>query len=81
MAHIIAVATQERHGLSNHRPPDCLLDSLFGRENKKVSQFRITGRLWRELWPVDSLTKSQKYGKFLRHHVIPLFESNITIQN
>ena len=33
----------ERHGVSNHRPPDCLLDCLFRRRSKKTSKLRVTG--------------------------------------
>ena len=33
----------ERDGVSNHQPHDCLLDRLFGRNSMKTSQLRVTG--------------------------------------
>ena len=33
----------ERHGLSNHQPHDCLLNRLFMRRSKKNSKLRVTG--------------------------------------
>ena len=33
----------ERDGVSNHQPHDCLLNRLFRRRSKKTSKFRVTG--------------------------------------
>ena len=33
----------ERDGVSNHQPRDCLLNGLFRRGSKKTSKFRVTG--------------------------------------
>ena len=33
----------ERDGVSNHQPHDCLLDSLFRCRSKKTSKLRVTG--------------------------------------
>ena len=33
----------ERDGVSNHQPHDCLLNGLFGRRSKKTSNLRVTG--------------------------------------
>ena len=33
----------ERDGVSNHQPHDCLLSRLFWRRSKKSSKFRVTG--------------------------------------
>ena len=33
----------DRHGVSNHQPHDCLLNHLFRRRSKKTSKFRVTG--------------------------------------
>ena len=33
----------ERHGVSNHQPHDCLLNRLFRRRSKKTSKVRVTG--------------------------------------
>ena len=32
----------ERGGVSDHQPHDCLLNRLFGRRSKKTSKLRIT---------------------------------------
>ena len=33
----------ERYGVSNHQPRDCLLNRLFRRRSKKTSKLRVTG--------------------------------------
>ena len=33
----------EREGVSNHQPHDCLFNSLFRRRSKKTSKLRVTG--------------------------------------
>ena len=33
----------ERDGVSNHQPHDCLFNRLFRRRSKKTSKFRVTG--------------------------------------
>ena len=33
----------ERNGVSNHQPHDCLLKRLFRRRSKKISKLRVTG--------------------------------------
>ena len=33
----------ERDGVSNHQPNDCLLNRLFGCKSRKTSKFRVTG--------------------------------------
>ena len=33
----------ERDGVSNHQPPDCLLNRLFRRRSKKTLKLRVTG--------------------------------------
>ena len=33
----------ERDGVSNHQPHDCLLNRLFRRKSKKASKLRVTG--------------------------------------
>ena len=33
----------ERHGISNHQPHDCLLNCLFRRRSKKTSNLHVTG--------------------------------------
>ena len=33
----------ERHGVSNHQPNDCLLNRIFRRRSNKTSKLRVTG--------------------------------------
>ena len=46
----------ERDGVSNRRPLDCLHDRLFRRRSKKTSKIRVTGLCVRGIhrWPVNS---------------------------
>ena len=45
----------ERHGVSNHQPLDCLFYALFKLTSKKTSKVRVTGPLWGKIhrWPVN----------------------------
>ena len=47
MCFVIEVPLQWRHnerdGVSNHQPHDCLLNRLFGRRSKKTSKLCVTG--------------------------------------
>ena len=49
----------ERDGVSNHQPHDCLLNRLLGRRSKKTSKLRVTGLCLRGIhrWPVNSSHK------------------------
>ena len=38
----------ERDGVSNYQPHDCLLKRLFRHRSKKTSKLRVTGLLWGE---------------------------------
>ena len=45
----------DRHGVSNNQPHDCLLNGLFRRKSKKTSELRITGFVKGiHRWPVNS---------------------------
>ena len=45
----------ERDGVSNHQPHDCLLNGLFRRRSKKTSKLRVTGLcVGNSLGPVNS---------------------------
>ena len=46
----------ERDGVSNHQPQDCLLNRLFRRRSRKTSKLRVTG-LREGNSPVNSLHK------------------------
>ena len=66
----------ERYGVSNHQPHDCLLNRLFRRSSKKTSKFHITG-LVRGInrWPVNSPHKGPVTRKmFPFDDVIMIFE-------
>ena len=43
----VSISSRCRHngrdGVSNHQPRDCLLNCLFSRRSKKISQLRVTG--------------------------------------
>ena len=41
--HLLRWRRNERDGVSNHQPHDCLLKRLFGRRSKKASKLRVTG--------------------------------------
>ena len=42
------------HGVSNHQPCHCLLNSLFGRRSKKTSKLASLAFVWRIYrWPVN----------------------------
>ena len=55
----------ERDGVSNHQPHDCLLNRLFRHISKKTSKLRVTGLCEGNsyYWPVNSRTKGQWRGK------------------
>ena len=45
----------ERDGVLNHQPHDCLLNLLFRRSSKKTSKLRVTGLcVGNSPWPVNS---------------------------
>ena len=45
----------ERDGVSNHQPHDCLLNCLFRRRSKKTSKLRVTAFVRGiQRWPVNS---------------------------
>ena len=64
----------ERDGVSNNQPNDCLLIRLFRRRSKKTSKNRTTGPLRGiQRWPVNSPHKgtvTRKMFPFCHHFVI-----------
>ena len=52
----------ERDGVSNHQPGDCLLNRLFGLRSKITSKLRVTG-LWWGIHRWIPHTKGQLLGK------------------
>ena len=63
----------ERAGVSNHQPHDCLLNRLFRRRSKKSSKFRVTGPLCGEFtgtqWiPRTKASDEENVSIWWRHH-------------
>ena len=52
----------ERYGVSNHQPHDGLLNCLFRRRSKKISELRVTG-LCVGNSPVTGYTKGHTKGQ------------------
>ena len=52
----------ERDGVSNHQPHDCLLNRLFGRGSKLTSKLRVTGLC------VGNSGEFHKYDHFEKHY-------------
>ena len=65
----------ERDGVSDHQPHDCLLNRLFGCRSKKTSKLRVTG-LWEGNSPVTGECPAQRASNagnvsiWWRHHVL-----------
>ena len=55
----------ERVGVSNHQPHDCLLNRLFRPRSKKTSKLRVTGE-----FPAQSASNAENVSIWWRHHVI-----------
>ena len=63
----------ERDGVSNNQPHDCLLISLFGRKSKKTSKFRVTGLCaWNSPvtgeFPAQRASNAENVSIWWRHH-------------
>ena len=64
----------ERDGVSNHQPHECLLNRLFRRRSKKTSKLRVTG-----LCAVNSPVTSepvtrQNFSIWWLHHEVSFFD-------
>ena len=67
----------ERDGVSNHHPHDCLLNLLFRRRSKKTSKLRVTG-VGSE-FPSQRASYVEDVFIWWRHHVFSMFRE-ITCQ-
>ena len=56
----------ERDGVSNHQPHDCLLNRLFRRSSKNIKALRHCP-LWRE-FPAQRASKAVNVSIWWRHH-------------
>ena len=63
----------ERDGVSNYQPPDCLLNSLFKRRSKKRSKLRVIGLCVGNSpvtgeFPTQKASNAENVFIWLRHH-------------
>ena len=64
----------ERDGISNHQPQDCLLNRLFRRRSKKTSKLRVTGLCVGNStvtgeFPAQRASNAEIVSIWWRHHV------------
>ena len=64
----------QHDGVSNHQPPDCLLNPLFRRKSKKTPKLRVTGLCVRNSpgtveFPAQMTSNAEKVSIWWRHHV------------
>ena len=75
----MSVATKNSHYsyvVSNHQPPDCLLNRLFRRWSKKASKLRVTGLCAGNSpetgeFPAQMASNAENVSIWWRHHVLP----------
>ena len=63
----------ERNGVSNHQPHDCLLNCLFGRRSKKTSKICVTGLCTENSpvtgeFPAQRASNAENVSIWWRHH-------------
>ena len=63
----------ERDGVSNHQPHDCLLNRLFGSRSKKTSKLRVTGLCVGNSpgtgeFPAQMASNAENVSIWWRHH-------------
>ena len=64
----------ERDRVSNHQPPDCLLNRLFRCRSKKTSKLRVTGHCVGNSqvtseFPAQRASNAENVSTWWRHHV------------
>ena len=76
----------DRDGVSNHQPHECLLNRLFRRRSKKTSKLRVTGLCVGNSpgtgeFPAQRASYAENVSIWWRHHVyfISLFILNYTV--
>ena len=72
--HFITWRHNERDGISNQQPHDCLLNYLFRRRSKKTSKFRVTGLCEGNSpvtgeFPAQRANSAENVSIWWRHHV------------
>ena len=63
----------DRDGVSNHQPHDCLLNRLFRRRSKKTSKLRVTGLCVGNSpvtgeFPAQKASNAENVSIWWRHH-------------
>ena len=63
----------DRDGVSNHQPHECLLNRLFRRRLKKISKFRVTGLCAGNSsvtggFPAQRVNNAENVSIWWRHH-------------
>ena len=71
----------ERDGVSNHQPHDCLFNRLFWHEWKKTSKLRVTGLCVGNSpvtneFPAQRTSNAENASIWWRHHVLSEIDSN-----
>ena len=74
----------ERDGVSNHQPHDCLLNHLFRRRSKKTSKLRVTGLYEGNSpvtgeFPAQSASNVEYVSVWWRHHAVEGFKSKCSL--
>ena len=72
----------ERDGVSNHRPHDCLLNRLFRCRSKKTSKLRVTGLCEGNSsatgeFPAQRASDAENVSIWWRHHVCTLIHMDL----
>ena len=73
----------DRDGISNHQPHDCLLKRLFRHRSKKTSKLRVTDlRAWNSPvtgeFPAQGASNAENISIWLCHHVDVFFDRRLT---
>ena len=68
----------DHHGVSDHRPHDCLLNRLFRRRSKKTSKLRVTGLcVWNSPltsdFPAQMTSNAENVSIWWRHQVFVVY--------
>ena len=76
----------ERDGVWNHQPDDCLLIRLFRRRSKKTPKLRVTGLCEGNSpviceFPAQRASNAENVPIWWRHHVLALSEFSSTAEN
>ena len=71
----------ERNGVPNHQPHDCLLSRLFRRRSDKTSKFRVTGLCAGNSpetgeFPAQRASIAENVSIWWRHHALPSCHSS-----